>query len=289
MVLTGWNKVFREITTKAKAVVLAKSAINEFFVANPTIKDRFKSLNESVAAAAMEACRSRRHAPRTGMEPAPAELVAETLTGPVHDMGSGWSAAWRSTFQTHTPPAAYSRTGRGRVGWHLYTTCPRVSRFRLTHAPLASQAPSPAIQSGETQLTVAHGVCLVPGCVCSRSGTNAQPMKCTWDRCTDELGPHARCYEGCKALVSQNWLAWTTGPGRLGLPVVAHFYALPGSHILEAAGCLLAGSVCAACKLKALRPQVVPSADEAKRATERSPTCSRAAGTRCSATVRPCP
>ncbi|KAJ1631154.1 hypothetical protein T492DRAFT_839419 [Pavlovales sp. CCMP2436] len=39
-------------TTKAKAVVLAKSAINEFFVANPTIKDRLKSLDESDAAAA---------------------------------------------------------------------------------------------------------------------------------------------------------------------------------------------------------------------------------------------
>ncbi|KAJ1629692.1 hypothetical protein T492DRAFT_111441 [Pavlovales sp. CCMP2436] len=67
------------------------------------------------------------------------------------------------------------------------------------------------LTGGETQLTVARGVCLVTGCVRSRSGTNAQPMKCTWDRCTDELSPHARCYEGCKALVSRNWLAWTAG------------------------------------------------------------------------------
>mmetsp|Transcript_47694 Transcript_47694/g.109770 ORF Transcript_47694/g.109770 Transcript_47694/m.109770 type:complete len:211 (-) Transcript_47694:283-915(-) len=49
MVLTGWNKGFREITTKAKAIVLAKSAIDEFFMANPTIKAR---LDESDAAAA---------------------------------------------------------------------------------------------------------------------------------------------------------------------------------------------------------------------------------------------
>ncbi|KAJ1640078.1 hypothetical protein T492DRAFT_855404 [Pavlovales sp. CCMP2436] len=52
MVLTGWNKGSREITTKAKAIVLAKSAIDKFSMANPTIKARLKSLDESDAAAA---------------------------------------------------------------------------------------------------------------------------------------------------------------------------------------------------------------------------------------------
>ncbi|KAJ1640110.1 hypothetical protein T492DRAFT_832318 [Pavlovales sp. CCMP2436] len=52
MVLTGCNKGFREITFKAKAIVLAKFAIDEFFMANPTIKARLKSLDESDAAAA---------------------------------------------------------------------------------------------------------------------------------------------------------------------------------------------------------------------------------------------
>ncbi|KAJ1620824.1 hypothetical protein T492DRAFT_914788 [Pavlovales sp. CCMP2436] len=82
-------------------------------------------------------------------------------------------------------------------------------------------------------------------------------MECMLERCTAELGPHARCYEACKGLVSKNCLAWTTGPGRLGLPRVAHFYSLPAGGIFEAAGCLLDGSVCAACKVKALRLEVV--------------------------------
>mmetsp|Transcript_23794 Transcript_23794/g.59337 ORF Transcript_23794/g.59337 Transcript_23794/m.59337 type:complete len:108 (-) Transcript_23794:38-361(-) len=90
-------------------------------------------------------------------------------------------------------------------------------------------------------------------------------MECMLERCTAELGPHARCYEACKGLVSKNWLAWTAGPGRLDSPRVAHFYSLPAGGTLEAAGCLLDGSVCAACKVKALRLEVVPSADEARR------------------------
>ncbi|KAJ1627792.1 hypothetical protein T492DRAFT_908982 [Pavlovales sp. CCMP2436] len=52
MVLTGWNQSFMEITTKDKTVVLTKSAIDELFVANPTVKSRLKSLDESDAAAA---------------------------------------------------------------------------------------------------------------------------------------------------------------------------------------------------------------------------------------------
>ncbi|KAJ1616417.1 hypothetical protein T492DRAFT_895534 [Pavlovales sp. CCMP2436] len=52
MVLTGWEQGYKESTTKKEVVVLAKSAIEEFFVANPTIKRRLKSVDESDATAA---------------------------------------------------------------------------------------------------------------------------------------------------------------------------------------------------------------------------------------------
>ncbi|KAJ1636940.1 hypothetical protein T492DRAFT_1127903 [Pavlovales sp. CCMP2436] len=54
MMMNGWERGYKEITTKHGTVVLAKSAIEEFFVANPTIKGRLKSLDESDAAAARD-------------------------------------------------------------------------------------------------------------------------------------------------------------------------------------------------------------------------------------------